>query len=161
VHYLWLLFLRGKAWFTWTICECLLCREYVIASSIGLIPNGIVWSCLSSCLMLQAIESWDFQGYGIMLGCLGLFGLFTILERRIGQLNALIIHECLSMFLMTFTHSLLCGRWIGRYFFHIKTQHLSFLACLFNPKTQYLFCLLSCFVYLFISIVSNKIYRSS
>ena len=97
--------------------------------------------------MLQAIESWDFQGYGVMLGCLGLFGLFTILERRIGQLNALIIHECLRMFLMTFTHSLLCGRWIGRYFFHIKTQHLSSLACLFNPKTQYLFCLLSCFVF--------------
>ena len=97
-------------------------------------------------LMLQAIESWDFQGYGIMLGCLGLFGLFTTLERRIGQLKALIIHECLSMFPMTFTNSLLCGRWIGRYFFHICYSTLTF-ACspsfLHNPTpifTCFLFC---------------------
>ena len=67
---------------------CLLsCREYESASSIGLIPNGIARTCISSYLLLLAIESWDFQGYGFMLGCLGLFGLFTISERRIGQLH--------------------------------------------------------------------------
>ena len=132
VHYLWLLFLRGKAWFTWTICDCLLCRDYEIASSIGLIPNGIVWSCVSSYLMLHAIESWDFQGYGIMLECLGLFGLFTTLERRIGQLYALIIHECFSLFPMINIYSLLCRWWIGRHPSHHKLKPLPSFAYFFT-----------------------------